>query len=388
MSSDPDNTLGRASFEQAKLSRIRRARVALPSHAPAGASLRLPDPRNLAVAHIARRTPSPLPCGLKRTSPASTPQTDADTSTALPARSPHSASDNRSSSGRILIVADTATNPLLSALENAGHDFLVAENGWSALAVLHHTTPDLVLIGSLPTGMDAATLCRRIKSRQECRDVPVIFLSPDINVNPAVKQQAFDAGAIDYLTTPMAPREVLARIAAHLKIRFAQRALIDELTLRIEAETHLKHSLDRAVVITDAQRHIVFSTRLADTFLQRHFADFTGGVLPSGFLTDSSPLLVRRQVSEERSDLTMFVLEEKCEPPHPSALLPLGLTRREAEVLFWVAQGKGNADIAILLGASVRTVHKHVENIFRKLGCETRTAAAFSAAAVLSTSPL
>jgi DNA-binding NarL/FixJ family response regulator len=44
-----------------------------------------------------------------------------------------------------------------------------------------------------------------------------------------------------------------------------------------------------------------------------------------------------------------------------------------------VAQGKSNPDIATILGTGVRTIHKHVENIFRKIGCETRAAAALSA---------
>ena len=60
----------------------------------------------------------------------------------------------------------------------------------------------------------------------------------------------------------------------------------------------------------------------------------------------------------------------------PDILCALGLTFREAEVLAWVAQGKGNADIAEILGISARTVQKHLEHIFQKLGVETRTAAA------------
>ena len=48
------------------------------------------------------------------------------------------------------------------------------------------------------------------------------------------------------------------------------------------------------------------------------------------------------------------------------------LTRRENEVLEWIAQGKSNPEIAIILGLSVRTVYKHVENLFAKLGVECR----------------
>jgi DNA-binding CsgD family transcriptional regulator len=58
-----------------------------------------------------------------------------------------------------------------------------------------------------------------------------------------------------------------------------------------------------------------------------------------------------------------------------SALELIGLTKREAEVLFWVAQDKGNAAIAKVLDCSKGTVRKHLEHIHRKLGVQTRTAA-------------
>ena len=55
---------------------------------------------------------------------------------------------------------------------------------------------------------------------------------------------------------------------------------------------------------------------------------------------------------------------------------PVALTPREVEVLSWLAKGKTNRDIADILGMSPRTVNKHLEHIFEKLGVETRTAAA------------
>ena len=61
---------------------------------------------------------------------------------------------------------------------------------------------------------------------------------------------------------------------------------------------------------------------------------------------------------------------------HRSAGLAFKLTAREAEVLYWVVQGKTNRDIGEILGTSPRTVHKHLEHVFGKLGVETRTAAA------------
>jgi len=69
--------------------------------------------------------------------------------------------------------------------------------------------------------------------------------------------------------------------------------------------------------------------------------------------------------------------------PEPLAQV-LGLTPRESEVLLWVTQGKGNSDIATILGASDSTIKKHLQHIFEKLGVENRGAAALAAIEVLS----
>lgn len=68
----------------------------------------------------------------------------------------------------------------------------------------------------------------------------------------------------------------------------------------------------------------------------------------------------------------------------PLPLQALGLTEREAEVLLWVAQGKGNADVGVLLNMAEKTVKKHMTNIFEKLGVESRNAATVRALEILS----
>ena len=75
---------------------------------------------------------------------------------------------------------------------------------------------------------------------------------------------------------------------------------------------------------------------------------------------------------------TTLVLEEKR---FISALVlqSLGLTPRQSEVLFWISKGKTDDTISDLIGASRRTVEKHLENIYQKLGVETRTSAAMAA---------
>lgn len=84
--------------------------------------------------------------------------------------------------------------------------------------------------------------------------------------------------------------------------------------------------------------------------------------------------LVVRLIS--KVDRLLLVLEEDATRIDPSRLEHLGLARRETEVLAWVTEGKTNREIAAILGLSPRTVQKHLERVFNKLGVETRTTAA------------
>ena len=104
-----------------------------------------------------------------------------------------------------------------------------------------------------------------------------------------------------------------------------------------------------------------------------------------------APLVVTREGRQlvirflSRGAEALLALGERYASIPPDALRPLGLSRRETEVLVWVTEGKRNGEIATILGASNRTIDKHVEHIFRKLGVESRTAAASRALAVLPT---
>lgn len=93
----------------------------------------------------------------------------------------------------------------------------------------------------------------------------------------------------------------------------------------------------------------------------------------------------RQRLNEEklRQELAKISFQPDYSSPAPLAE-KLGLTEREAETLLWVAQGKSNADIAMILGNSEKTVKKIMGNIFEKLGLESRTAAALRAVEILA----
>lgn len=90
-------------------------------------------------------------------------------------------------------------------------------------------------------------------------------------------------------------------------------------------------------------------------------------------LAEENRTLVVRMA--ERAEGCLLLLEERGPEPDARRLEILGLSPREAEVLYWITQGKSNAEVATILGISVRTVDKHVENTYDKLGVDARGAA-------------
>jgi len=105
---------------------------------------------------------------------------------------------------------------------------------------------------------------------------------------------------------------------------------------------------------------------------------------------DADDLLAAVRARLERHAEKEQAAQAKVEfaPDFSSArpLESLGLTPREAEVLLWVAQGKSNPDIAVILGTAEGTIKKHVEHIFEKLAVESRNAASLAAIEILSRS--
>ena len=116
-----------------------------------------------------------------------------------------------------LIVDDVPENlSLLSdALSEAGYTVLVATDGLSALERLSRVVPDIILLDAVMPGIDGFETCRRIKQLDNVRHVPVIFMTGLTETEHVL--QGFDAGGMDYITKPIEPSEVLARVATHIR---------------------------------------------------------------------------------------------------------------------------------------------------------------------------
>lgn len=307
----------------------------------------------------------------------------------------------------ILIVDDVPANlgVLLDVLDTAGYAVLVAESGEGALSQLAYAQPDIILLDVTMPGMDGYETCRRLKADARWRDTPVFFLT-SLN-EPVDKVRGFEAGAVDYITKPLHAEEVLARVRTHLQLRALRReleernALLQEaVALRLEAEDQLQQSLDRAVLIVRHGDHIEFCTRMARRIIERHFPGHADpAVLPAALAAwaagESRSASWRQDTPEARLEARLFTggtpdhsfmltLEETpLSLDSPGSLLRLGLTTREAEVLYWIAHGKTSPEIALILHAALNTIKKHVQNILLKLGVETRLAAALQAAEIL-----
>lgn len=315
----------------------------------------------------------------------------------------------------LLIVDDLPANlgVLLDFLDAAGYEVLVAESGAGALLQLEYARPDIILLDvQMPGGMDGYATCERLKADGRWTDIPVLFVTA--LSEPVDKVRGFAVGAVDFITKPLHPEEVLARVRAHLQIRALRRTLEENNALlqhavarRLEAEEHLAQSLDRAVLVVRDGDAIEFCTHLARRLLARYFPDYPiQGRLPAslvGWSTngadapwqaqfDGARLEVRRfaESGTAGSGSFMLRLEEtvSADPleDSPARLHQLGLTAREAEVLYWIAHGKTSPEIAIILDCALNTVKKHVQNILLKLGVESRLAAALRAVEILGLS--
>ncbi len=280
-----------------------------------------------------------------------------------------------------LIVDDVPDNlALLSdALSDAGYTVLVATDGLSALQRLTMVVPDIILLDAVMPGIDGFETCRRIKQMEEVRHVPVMFMTGLTETEHVVK--GLEAGGLDYVTKPIEPAEVLARVATHIR----NARIMSEARHAIDAVSH-------AAISLKPDGTPLWQTRQAAEWMEKYFpgAQAASHALPAvvgKWLTQAlpedepAPLVIQQDslrlhitLSRRKREL-LLLLEEKREQPTVS-LEQYQLTPRELDVLSWVAKGKTNRDIAEILGMSPRTVNKHLEHIFVKLGVETRAAAA------------
>ena len=135
---------------------------------------------------------------------------------------------------KILLVDDNTTNlqVLRETLEPLGCKILIAKSGTSALSIIEKAVPDLVLLDIMMPEMDGYEVCRRLKANDATRHVPVIFLSALGDAEDEAKGLAL--GAVDYITKPINPDLVRARVRNHLELKQYQGHLEELVRIRTQ----------------------------------------------------------------------------------------------------------------------------------------------------------
>ncbi|MGB1090714.1 MAG: response regulator [Oceanobacter sp.] len=283
----------------------------------------------------------------------------------------------------VLVVDDSpeALGLVNDALEAAGIEVLVALEGRQALKIARKMKPDMILMDAMMPVMTGFEACQQLKQEPELAHIPVIFMTGLTDTADIVR--GLEAGGVDYLTKPINPDELIARMRVHLGN--ARLANLAQSALDLTGQYLLTVNSAGELLWATPQSHALLGrTGLSESELAERMSTQLRVWLASQ--PDKSdeltlenlayPLAVRFRGQQENGDVVLKLLDGN--QPRGEAMLQqaLGLTQREAEVLHWIANGKSNREAAEILGMSPRTVNKHLEQVFVKLGVENRTAAA------------
>jgi len=282
------------------------------------------------------------------------------------------------SSDVVLVVDDSpeSLGMLNVALNSQGYTALVALNGLQALAIAEKVPPDVVLLDAMMPEMDGFETCRRLK--QILPNTPIVFMTGLTEVEDIVK--GFDAGGVDYVTKPISPDEVIVRIKRH----------IETAKLALSAQDALDHAGKNVFCVSELGR-LSWATPYVHELIEQIAEEdvspwATLAILIENWLkTDSTINLNINCFSEqiniayERQQDAMHLLrivQKKTQKTAEDLKKHLPITKRESEVLYWVSYGKTSWEISQILVMSPRTVNKHLEQIYKKLGVDNRTSAA------------
>jgi DNA-binding NarL/FixJ family response regulator len=277
----------------------------------------------------------------------------------------------------VLLVDDVpqSLGALAQELEHEGYTVLVAADGAAALRRLDLVTPDAILLDALMPGLSGFETCRRIKQHPEWLHIPVIFMTGLSETAHIV--EGFAAGGVDYVVKPVRTQEVLARLGTHVRNARTVRMARDALDVG-----------GMGVLVVDARGRIAWQSPRAQGWLAEFLAGMPAdeasrwlAAAPAGAscqreAPDGRTLVAQRLGDIGMGEAMLLLSVQRAGEAPASRLATAALTPRETEVLSWIAKGKTNRDVGEILGLSPRTVNKHLEHVFEKLGVETRAAAA------------
>ena len=184
---------------------------------------------------------------------------------------------------KILIVDDIPENisALAIALESEGYDIKTAAGGEQALQIVHHDSPDLILLDIRMNGIDGFETCLTLKKSDATKDIPVIFLTVSKEAEAVVK--GFTCGGVDYIAKPFRQEEVCARVRTHLYLRALMKEkqkLIGELQEALAKVKTLSGLLPICSSCKKIRDDKGYWNQIETYIRQRSEADFTHGICP------------------------------------------------------------------------------------------------------------
>jgi DNA-binding NarL/FixJ family response regulator len=291
----------------------------------------------------------------------------------------------------VVLVVDDAPSSLgmlCDTLEASGYTVLVAADGEAALQRLELVVPDAILLDGLMPGLSGFETCRRIKANPALAHIPVLFMTGLSETAHVV--EGFECGGVDYVVKPIRAQEVLARLHTHARNARITRMARDAVDVA-----------GMGVVFVDTRGRIAWRSPQAALWLHALEDPVAPGLLPASIepaLAAGASIAIGTATGMRLSvrnlgaaalgeTMLLFAIQRDgagAAGASSARLAEAALTPRETEVLSWLAKGKTNRDIGEILGTSPRTVNKHLEHIFEKLGVETRAAAAALASGQLT----
>lgn len=300
--------------------------------------------------------------------------------------------NNQEGQGIILVVDDSSDTLsfINDTLEAAGFSVLVALEGKQALTIAKRIRPDMILLDAMMPRMDGFETCKQLKQDPKMATIPVIFMTGLTETDNVIK--GLEAGGVDYLTKPIQPDELLARMKVHLnnaRITSSAYSALDS------TGQFLFTTSDKGEIIwaTPHTYGLLAKAEASEQWCQNELAEqlyewmnHKPKIKQHLELKNIDYPLQVIFLGKDDGEENLFKLVDAQK--HSSETLlqnQLKLTAREAQVLYWISIGKTNRDIGKILEVSPRTVNKHLEQIFPKLGVENRTAAARIAISTLNT---
>ena len=150
----------------------------------------------------------------------------------------------------ILVVEDSPTNiEILQTILEDHFNVAVALDGITALDLVEQSPPDLILLDVVMPDMDGYEVCAKVKAKSTTRNIPIIFLTGQTSLDD--EEKGFNCGASDYVTKPVHPKTLLARIKTHLRLADQRKLLEHHVTQRTSEILDLNHE------IVETQKEII-----------------------------------------------------------------------------------------------------------------------------------